>query len=107
RGGNTNSTWENIIAALRGINMIVGVNAVSQQLGCQMRQYLVDIHITAGARAGLVGVYRKLLGEVFSADLIASLNNSLGSLVGKLPEFGIGTGGSAFDGDYRFDQGGR
>ena len=95
-GTHVDRRWNHVVGALAHVHMIVRMHLEACVAG-DTGDHLVDIHIGAGAGAGLVAVYRKLIRVLALNQIFASLGDRIPQIVVEQPQAGIGLGGRALD----------
>ena len=86
------SSRNDVVAALAAIDVIIGVDRVTEEATGQGSDHLVGIHVRAGTRTGLVDIHRKMLDEVASQQLLDRLDDGIALRGGQLLQLDVGLG---------------
>ena len=79
-GGEVDRRREDVVGALRGVDVVVRVHLVAGRAGGQRRDDLVGVHVRAGARAGLEHVDRELVVVRAGRDLVRGGGHGVGEV---------------------------
>lgn len=96
RSADMNGGGDDVVAALATVDVVIGVDSVTQHAACQGSNHLVGVHVRAGAGAGLEHIHREVLDEVFRQQLLDSLDDGLALRCRQLLQLHVGLGGSSF-----------
>lgn len=103
-GTHMNCRRYHIITTLPHVDMIVWINLNTGTLRRQGCNDFVDIHISAGCRAGLKNVYRKLICILTRNNAFTRINDCLRALPIQFTQIPIDLRGGFFDQSHRFDE---
>ncbi len=85
QGAQANRTRDGVVGALSHVDVVVGVDwffavveGIAEDLIGTIGQHFVQIHVVAGAGAGLEGVYHKLIGMLTGNHFVGCTDNSAG-----------------------------
>jgi len=84
---------DNVVAALPAVDVIVGVNRLTQQPRGKRCDHFIGIHVGTGARSGLENIHREVLHKVTGQQNLGGLDYGLALGSADLLEFNVGLGG--------------
>ena len=89
--------WNDVVAALAQVDMIVRMHRPATEPACQRRDDLVSVHVGAGARSGLKNIQRKLRVVKPLFHLLRRGGNGYGDVVIEQAQFAVDLGRAFLD----------
>ncbi|GAA3086471.1 hypothetical protein GCM10020254_33630 [Streptomyces goshikiensis] len=105
RRGDVDGGREHVVGALRGIDVVVGVDLAAEPLGGQGGDHLVDVHVGRGPGARLEHVDGEVLVPAALGDLGGGGADRLGEVLVHHTQARVHRGGRALDAGEGLDVG--
>jgi len=93
--GDVDRRWEDVVARLAGVDVVVGVHVLPESLRGERREHLVGVHIRRRTRAGLEDVDREVLVVRAGGHLLGDGPDRVGHVLRDHAELAVDRGGRA------------
>ena len=103
-GGDVDGGRDDVVAALAAVDVVVGMDRLAEAAAREVGDDLVDVHVGAGAGAGLVDAERKLVGVTAGRDLERRVRDRRGKRRRQLAELAVRLGCGPLDQPDRADE---